>query len=143
MFPFAPSPGTFTGMRPTAQQPDAPLSDDDAPASASSTRSGTTPNSSAPSRDASFPESALAAQRLRRASRVSSAHTSSPWTQAAPVIAGILGGWVVRPRARFQFDGTYQIGALAVNRTYKIYAEPLTAPSAPPKFPMTLVSLCP
>src|SRR6266853_6877001 len=29
MFPFAPSPGTFTGMRPTAQQPDAPLSDDD------------------------------------------------------------------------------------------------------------------
>src|SRR5258708_28929294 len=25
MFPFAPSPGTFTGMRPTAQQPDAPL----------------------------------------------------------------------------------------------------------------------
>src|SRR5713101_752089 len=28
MFPFAPAPGTFTGMRPTAQQPDAPLGDD-------------------------------------------------------------------------------------------------------------------
>jgi hypothetical protein len=29
MFPFAPAPGTFSGMRPTAQQPDAPLGDDD------------------------------------------------------------------------------------------------------------------
>ena len=29
MFPFAAAPGTFSGMRPTAQQPDAPLGDDD------------------------------------------------------------------------------------------------------------------
>src|SRR2546425_916876 len=29
MFPFASAPGTFSGMRPTAQQPDAPLGDDD------------------------------------------------------------------------------------------------------------------
>lgn len=29
MFPFAPAPGTISGTRPTAQQPDAPLSDDD------------------------------------------------------------------------------------------------------------------
>ena len=29
MFPFAPAPGQFTGTRPTAQSPDAPLSDDD------------------------------------------------------------------------------------------------------------------
>ena len=29
MFPFAPAPGSFTGTRPTLQQPDAPLSDDD------------------------------------------------------------------------------------------------------------------
>jgi len=29
MFPFAPPPGQFTGTRPTAQSPDAPLSDDD------------------------------------------------------------------------------------------------------------------
>jgi len=29
MFPFAPAPGTYTGLRPTAQQPDAPLADDD------------------------------------------------------------------------------------------------------------------
>jgi hypothetical protein len=29
MFPFAPAPGTFSGMRPTTQQPDAPLGDDD------------------------------------------------------------------------------------------------------------------
>ena len=29
MYPYAPGPGTFTGARPTAQQPDAPLSDDD------------------------------------------------------------------------------------------------------------------
>jgi hypothetical protein len=29
MYPFAPAPGTFTGTRPTAQQPDAELSDDD------------------------------------------------------------------------------------------------------------------
>jgi len=29
MFPFAPAPGTFAGQRPTTQQPDAPLADDD------------------------------------------------------------------------------------------------------------------
>ena len=29
MFPFAPAPGTFGGMRPTSQQPDAPLGEDD------------------------------------------------------------------------------------------------------------------
>src|SRR5229473_1948077 len=29
MFPFAPAPGTFTGLRPIAQQPDGPLGDDD------------------------------------------------------------------------------------------------------------------
>src|SRR5579862_4565634 len=29
MFPFAPAPGTYTGVRPTTQQPDAPLADDD------------------------------------------------------------------------------------------------------------------
>src|SRR5258707_100540 len=29
MFPFAPAPGTFSGMRPTTQQPDGPLGDDD------------------------------------------------------------------------------------------------------------------
>jgi hypothetical protein len=31
MFPFAPAPGTLTGIRPTMQQPDAPLADDDRP----------------------------------------------------------------------------------------------------------------
>src|SRR5256714_2163331 len=29
MYPYAPAPGTFTGSRPTAQQPDLPLGDDD------------------------------------------------------------------------------------------------------------------
>jgi hypothetical protein len=29
MYPFAPAPGTFSGTRSTAQQPDAPLADDD------------------------------------------------------------------------------------------------------------------
>src|SRR5713226_216423 len=29
MFPYAPAPGTFSGIRPTTQQPDAPLGDDD------------------------------------------------------------------------------------------------------------------
>jgi len=36
MFPFAPAPGTFSGMRPTMQQPDAPLGDDDRNGSARS-----------------------------------------------------------------------------------------------------------
>src|SRR6266851_1106150 len=29
MYPYAPAPGTFTGLRPSTQQPDAPLGDDD------------------------------------------------------------------------------------------------------------------
>src|SRR5882672_6292654 len=36
MFPFATAPGTFSGMRPTMQQPDAPLGDDDRNGSARS-----------------------------------------------------------------------------------------------------------
>jgi len=118
MFPFAPSPGTFTGMRPTAQQPTLPLAMTIAPAlrvlyhdpadAHSSGSSGTHPSR----------ESALAAhvsagrhgclrRTRRRRGRKRLRHCwNSRWMELSgpgPV----------------QFDGTYQIGALAVNRTYK------------------------
>jgi hypothetical protein len=47
------------------------------------------------------------------------------------VIAGILDGWSCKPPGPVQFDGTYSINALAVNHSYKIYAEPLNGTVGP------------
>ncbi|HEV3419540.1 MAG TPA: hypothetical protein VG075_04500 [Candidatus Acidoferrum sp.] len=58
------------------------------------------------------------------------------------VIAGILDGWRCQAPGPAQFDGTYQIGALAVNHTYKIYAEPLNAAVGSSEVSNALISLC-
>ncbi|HWY08491.1 MAG TPA: matrixin family metalloprotease [Candidatus Acidoferrales bacterium] len=75
MFPFAPAPGTFSGMRPTAEQPDAPLGDDDRTGLRVLYHDPPTPNSSAQSRDASFPRIRSPCRLLLPVSPVSSAHT--------------------------------------------------------------------
>jgi hypothetical protein len=143
MFPFAPAPGTFTGMRPTAQQLDAPLSDDD--------RTGLRvlyhdPNDTQfigsiqgrilPANPLSLPASPPGI------TGIFGTHVVAIDASSGAVIAGTLGGWSCQSQGPAKFEGTYQIGALVVNHTYKIYAEPLNGAVGPAEVSNSLVSLC-
>ena len=143
MFPFAPAPGTFTGMRPTAQRPDAPLGDDDRtglrvlyhdPADAQFV--GSIQGRIVPANPLSLPASPPGV------SGVFGAHVVAIDAASGTVIAGTLGGWSCQAPGPAQFDGTYQIGALAVNHSYKIYAEPLNGAVGPAEVSNAIVSLC-
>jgi len=143
MFPFAPAPGTFTGVRPTAQRPDAPLGDDDRtglrvlyhdPADAQFV--GSIQGRIVPANPLSLPASPPGV------SGVFGAHVVAIDAASGTVIAGTLGGWSCQAPGPAQFDGTYQIGALAVNHSYKIYAEPLNGAVGPAEVSNAIVSLC-
>jgi len=143
MFPFAPAPGTFTGTRPTAQQPDAPLGDDDRTGlrvlyhdPADTQFLGTIQGRILPANPLSLPASPPGV------TGIFGAHVVAVDAASGAVIAGTLGGWSCQAPGPAQFDGTYEIGALAVNRSYKIYAEPLNGAVGPSEVSNALVSLC-
>jgi len=143
MFPFAPAPGTFTGMRPTAQQPDAPLGDDDRTGlrvlyhdPADTQFVGSIQGRILPANPLSLPASPPGV------SGVFGAHVVAIDAASGSVIAGTLGGWSCQAPGPAQFDGTYEIGALAVNHSYKIYAEPLNGAVGPSEVSNALTSLC-
>jgi Matrixin len=142
MFPFAPAPGTYTGVRPTAQQPDAPLADDD--------RAGlrtlyNDPNDTQyigsiegrilPANPISLPSSPL------NVTGIFGAHVVAIDTASGAVIAGVLGGWSCQPPGPTQFDGTYMLDHLPVGHTYTVYAEPLDGAVAPSQISNAL-TLC-
>jgi hypothetical protein len=143
MFPFAPAPGTYTGMRPTAQQPDAPLSDDDRTGlrvlyhdPTDTQFIGSIQGRILPANPLSLPASPPGV------TGVFGAHVVALDAASGAVIAGTLGGWSCQAPGPAQFDGTYQIGGLAVNHTYKIYVEPLNGVVGPSEVSNALVSLC-
>jgi len=143
MFPFAPAPGTFTGMRPTALQPDTPLGDDDRTGlrvlyhdPADTQFLGSIQGRILPVNPLSLPASPPGV------TGVFGAHVVAVDAASGSVIAGTLGGWSCQAPGPVQFDGTYQIGALAVNHSYKIYAEPLNGAVGPSEVSYALVSLC-
>ncbi|HXC48777.1 MAG TPA: matrixin family metalloprotease [Candidatus Sulfotelmatobacter sp.] len=143
MFPFAPAPGTFTGMRPTAQQPDAPLADDDRTGlrvlyhdPADTQFIGSIQGRILPANPLSLPASPPGV------TGIFGAHVVAVDAASGSVIAGTLGGWSCQAPGPAQFDGTYEIGAFAVNHTYKIYAEPLNGVVGPSEVSNALVSLC-
>ena len=143
MFPFAPAPGTFTGVRPTAQQPDAPLADDD--------RTGLRTLYSDPN-DALYVGSIQG--RILPANLLSlplappgvtgifGAHVVAVDVATGNVIAGTLGGWSCNALGPVQFDGTYLLGHLPVGHSYSIYAEPLDGVVSPSEVTNALVTLC-
>lgn len=143
MFPFAPAPGTFTGQRPTTQQPDAPLADDDRTGlrvlyhnPADTQFIGSIQGRILPANPLSLPMTPPGV------TGIFGAHVVAVDTASGSVIAGTLGGWSCQAPGPVQFDGTYSINALAVNHSYKIYAEPLNGAVGPAEVSNALVSLC-
>jgi len=143
MFPFAPSPGTFAGTRPTSQQPDAPLSDDDR----SGLRTlysdpldtnyvGAIQGRVLPANPLSLPAAAP------WVTGIFAAHVVAVDVATGSVVAGALGGWSCAAQGPVQFDGSYLIEHLPVGRSYAVYAEPLDGAVTPAEVSNAIVTLC-
>ncbi len=143
MFPFAPAPGTITGTRPTAQQPDAALSEDDRtglrilyPDAADAVHTGSISGRILAANPLSLPASPPGVTGLF------GAHVVAVDANSGAVIAGTIGGWSCTVPGPVQFDGTYEIDRLAVGRSYKVYAEPLNGAVNPAQVSNAIVPLC-
>jgi hypothetical protein len=143
MFPYAPAPGTFTGTRPTAQKPDAPLADDN--------RAGLRvlygdPNDTVyvgsiqgriiPANPLSLPAASPGV------TGIFGAHVVAVDEASGAVIAGTLGGWSCKAPGPTQFDGTHVLEHLPVGRSYNVYAEPLDGAVSPSEMSNALTTLC-
>jgi hypothetical protein len=143
MYPFAAAPGTFAGMRPTAQQPDAPLADDDRTGlrilyhnPADTLYVGSIQGRILPANPLSLPASPPGVTGIFGAQVVAfNADTGS-------VVAGTLGGWSCHAPGPADFDGSYEIDALPVNQSYLVYAEPLNGVVGPAQVAPAIATLC-
>jgi hypothetical protein len=143
MFPFAPAPGTFSGTRPTAQQPDAPLVDDDRtglrvlyPDPADVVHRGSLSGKISPANPLALPASPPGVTGVFGAQVVAVDATSGA------VVGATIGGWSCTAPGPAQFDGTYEIDGLAVGHSYTVYAEALNGAVDPSQFNNAIVSLC-
>jgi matrixin len=143
MFPFAPAPGTISGTRPTTQQPDAPLGDDDRtglrvlyPDPADSPHQGSISGRITPANPLALPASPPGVTGVF-GSQVVSVDNST-----GAVIGATMGGWSCAAPGRAQFDGTYQIAGLAVGSSYTVYAEALNGATDPAQFNNAIASVC-
>ena len=143
MFPYAPAPGTFSGMRPTTQAPDAPLADDDRtglrvlyPDPTDTLHIGSIQGRILPANQLSLPASPPGVTGLF------ASHVVAVDATTGNVIAGTLGGWSCTSPGPAQFDGSYLIQALPVGRSYQIYAEALNGAVDPSQVSNALTTLC-
>jgi Matrixin len=145
MFPFAPSPGQFTGARPTAQTPDAPLAEDDRaglrvlyPNPSDSVHVGTIGGHVLPANPLALPLSPGDVTGIFPAQVVAVDNATGN------VIAAVLAGWSCSGAGPAQFDGTYSLQQLAVGslQNYQIYAEPLDEPVILGNVIYNFTSLC-
>lgn len=143
MFPFAPAPGTISGVRPTAQFPDAALGEDDRTGLRvlyhdllDVTYLGSIQGHILPANPISLPAAPPGV------TGIFGAHVVAVDASTGSVIAGSLGGWSCNAPGPVQFDGNYEIDRLPVNRSYKIYAEPLDGAVTPSDVTNALVTLC-
>lgn len=143
MYPFAPAPGTFSGQRPTQPQPDAPLGEDDRtglrvlyPDASDALHLGAISGKVLPANLISLPLSPPGV------TGVFGAHVVAVDSGSGAVIAGTLGGWSCSGAGPAQFDGSYEIGRLAVGRSYIIYAEPLDGTVAPAQVSNAFNTIC-
>ena len=128
MFPYAPPPGQFTGVRPTATSPDAPLSDDDRaglrilyPDPGDSVHIGTISGRVLPASDLALPISPPNVTGIFPAQVVALDRATGA------VGAAVLAGWSCTDPGPVQFDGRFLLQALPMgaSQSYEIYAEPM------------------
>ncbi|MGB6431860.1 MAG: matrixin family metalloprotease [Candidatus Acidiferrales bacterium] len=142
MSPFGPAPGTYLGTRPTVNEPDAPLADDDRaglralyPDASDTTHVGTISGRVLPANPLSLPPGTTG---------VFGAQVVAVDAGSGAVEAAALGGWSCVDPGPAQFDGSYTIEKLAVGaqENYVIYAEPLDGPLEPSDVPGATTALC-
>ncbi len=143
MYPYAPAPGTFNGPRPSVQQPDAPLGDDDRtglrilyPDPADTIDVGVISGRILPANPLSLPLSPPGV------TGIFGAHVVAVDQASGAVIAGTMAGWSCAGPGPAQFDGTYQLDHLPIGRTYTVYAEPLDGVVSPGQITPALTTLC-
>ena len=145
MFPYARAPGQFTGTRPTAQSPDAPLSEDDRtglrvlyPDPSDSLHIGAISGHVLPANPLALPISPAGVTGIFPAQVVALDDATGTVTEA------VMAGWRCGDPGPAQFDGTFSLQRLAVgtSQSYRIYAEPLDGPVALGSVISNLTSLC-
>jgi Matrixin len=143
MYPYAPAPGTFIGPRPTTQQPDAPLAEDDRtglrvlyPDPADTLHGGSIGGRVLPANPLSLPAPPAGV------TGIFGAHVVAVDAATGAVIAGTLGGWSCVIPGPAHFDGGYQIERLPVGHSYIVYAEPLDGTVAPAQVSNALAPIC-
>lgn len=143
MFPFAPALGTISGARPTTQQPDAPLGDDDRTGlrvlyadPADTLHVGSITGKITPASPLALPAFPPGVTGVF-GSQVVAVDNST-----GAVIGATMGGWTCTAPGPAQFDGTYQIAGLAVGSNYTVYAEALNGAANPSQFSNALMTLC-
>jgi len=143
MFPFAPAPGTFSGMRPSTSQPDAPLGDDDRtglrvlyPDPTDTVHVGSIHGRITPANTLALPAAPPGV------TGVFGAQVVAVDTSSGAVVGATFGGWTCTAPGPAQFDGTYEIDGLAVGHSYTVYAEGLNGAADPSQFNNALMTLC-
>jgi hypothetical protein len=143
MFPFAPAPGTVSGTRPTAQQPDAPLGDDDRtglrvlyPDPTDTVHIGAITGKISPANPLALPTFPPGV------TGVFGTHVVAVDNATGAAVGATIGGWSCVAPGPAQFDGTYEIDGLAVGRSYTVYAEALNGAVDPSQFINATATLC-
>lgn len=145
MFPFAPPPGQVTVTRPTAQSPDAPLSDDDRsglrvlyPDPTDSLHIGTISGHVLPANPLALPISPAGVTGVFPAQVVTLDNATGA------VVAAAVAGWSCSNPGPVQFDGGFSVERLTVgsSQSYQIYTEPLDGPVTLGGVIDNLTSLC-
>ena len=143
MFPYAHIPGTFSTPRPSTQQPDAPLGDDDRtglrvlyPDASDLTYTGSIAGRVLPANPILLPVTPP------DITGIYGAQVVAVDVASGAVIAGTIGGWSCSAAGPTNFDGGYQIRKLPIGRSYTVYAEPLNGAAGPSQIANAMQSLC-
>jgi hypothetical protein len=145
MFPFAPPPGQITGTRPTAQSPDAQLSDDDRtglrvlyPNPGDATHVGAIAGHVLPANPLALPVSPAGVTGIFPAQVVAVDNATGA------VASAVMAGWSCSGPGPAVFDGSFFLERLAVgsSQNYQIYAEPLDGPVTLGNVVYNLTSIC-
>lgn len=143
MFPYAPTPGTFSGARPSLAVPDAPLGEDDRtglrvlyPDAADTLHAGSIRGQIFDANPLSLPLSPPGV------TGVFGAQIVAVDVQSGAVVGATLGGWSCTGPGPAQFDGAYVLERLATGRNYHVYAEPLNGAVDPSQIGNAVTSLC-